>query len=139
MKKTIILLTICFASLFIINSCNKGTFYVNLIPEKSEIDYHAQTVIIRVERKNTTGVENSQNYSVGNPYFLGAVKDDQSKEDSKSTWYITGPWFKVTIPPVPVKKIKVEFSENDSGGNRIMTLISGGPYYGQCVITQTSK
>lgn len=139
MKKTIILLTICFASLFIINSCNKGAFFVNLIPEKSEIDYHAQTVIIRVERKNTTGVETSQNYRVGSPYFLDAFKDDPDKKDSQSTWSIIGPWFKVTIPPVPVKEIKVEFSENDTGGRRIVNLISGGPYYGRCTIIQNPE
>ena len=139
MKKTIILLTICFASLFIINSCNKGSVDVNLNPEKSEIDYQAQTVIIHVSRKYHKGVDYSQFFSVGKPYFLKAVKDDPSKKYSKSTWSIVGPWFKVKIPLTPVKEIKVEFSENDSGEKRTMTLEADGPLSGSCSIIQNPK
>ena len=138
MKKTIILLTICIACLFIINSCNKGTEYIKWKAEHSVIDYHEQNVIIHVKDLDINP-DFAQSFSVGKPYFLEAVPEHHEKKTGRVVRHIYGPWFKVTIPPNPVKQIEVHFSENKTGEKRSMTLIAGGPSYGECMITQNPE
>lgn len=128
---------ICALLLLFAVGCNKYNKHVELKPEKSEIDFNAQTVRIFVKNIENISIDNLPDFGASiDDVKYTIIKSGSGKEFGTVTQYIEGPCFKVTIPPHPIKEILVDFDRNDTGEKRLFVLQAFGTYIGQCIITQ---